>query len=104
MRACLDALTSPRPKLTSPSNSSACSTCRSLTSHDVDAAPEGAGLKESIYNLDVIAKIFLEKMAASKVRLLWGTANLFSNRAAIWQARRRTRIRFDPWCAHQAFR
>ncbi|MGC1578749.1 MAG: xylose isomerase, partial [Beijerinckiaceae bacterium] len=51
-----------------------------FTFHDVDAAPEGASLKESIYNLDVIAEIFLEKMAASKVRLLWGTANLFSNR------------------------
>jgi len=51
-----------------------------FTFHDVDAAPEGANLKESIYNLDVIAEIFLEKMATSKVRLLWGTANLFSNR------------------------
>src|SRR6202011_1342760 len=51
-----------------------------FTFHDVDAAPEGASLKESIYNLDVIAEIFQEKMATSKVRLLWGTANLFSNR------------------------
>jgi xylose isomerase len=51
-----------------------------FTFHDVDVAPEGANLKESIYNLDVIAEIFLKKMATSKVRLLWGTANLFSNR------------------------
>src|SRR5450631_3501683 len=51
-----------------------------FTFHDVDAAPEGASLRESIYNLDLLAKLFLEKMAASKVRLLWGTANLFSNR------------------------
>src|SRR5437868_7076178 len=54
-----------------------------FTFHDVDAAPEGASLKESIYNLDIMAEIFLEKMAASKVRLLWGTANLFSNRRYI---------------------
>jgi len=51
-----------------------------FTFHDVDAAPEGDSLRESIYNLQVIAGIFEEKMAKAKVRLLWGTANLFSNR------------------------
>ena len=51
-----------------------------FTFHDVDAAPEGATLRESVYNLDVIAGVFEEKMASAKVRLLWGTANLFSNR------------------------
>jgi xylose isomerase len=48
--------------------------------HDRDAAPEGATLAESNRNLDVIAGIFEEKMAREKVKLLWGTANLFSNR------------------------
>ncbi len=51
-----------------------------FTFHDVDAAPEGETLAESIRNLNVIADIFEEKMATSKVKLLWGTANLFSNR------------------------
>ncbi|MCB8840469.1 xylose isomerase [Aurantimonas sp. VKM B-3413] len=48
--------------------------------HDVDVAPEGATLQESNDNLKVITDIFEEKMESAKVRLLWGTANLFSNR------------------------
>ncbi len=51
-----------------------------FTFHDVDAAPEGASLAESVTNLNVIAELFEQKMAASKVRLLWGTANLFTHR------------------------
>ncbi|MEF2073443.1 xylose isomerase [Consotaella aegiceratis] len=48
--------------------------------HDVDVAPEGASLPESIANLNAIVDIFEKKMETSKTRLLWGTANLFSNR------------------------
>jgi xylose isomerase len=48
--------------------------------HDVDAAPEGATLKESIDNLKAITDVFLAKYETSKTRLLWGTANLFSHR------------------------
>jgi xylose isomerase len=51
-----------------------------FTFHDVDAAPEGASLGESVANLNAIADLFEEKMATSKVRLLWGTANLFTHR------------------------
>ncbi|MCK1745345.1 xylose isomerase [Bradyrhizobium sp. 139] len=51
-----------------------------FTFHDVDAAPEGASLSESVANLDAIADLFEEKMASAKVRLLWGTANLFMHR------------------------
>jgi xylose isomerase len=51
-----------------------------FTFHDVDAAPEGASLAESVANLNAIADIFERKMADSKVRLLWGTANLFTHR------------------------
>jgi xylose isomerase len=51
-----------------------------FTFHDVDAAPEGQNLAESVKNLNAIAEIFEQKMASQKVRLLWGTANLFSNR------------------------
>ena len=48
--------------------------------HDRDVAPEGATLAESNRNLDAITAIFEERMAREKVKLLWGTANLFSNR------------------------
>lgn len=51
-----------------------------FTFHDVDAAPEGASLSESVANLNAIADLFEAKMASSKVRLLWGTANLFTHR------------------------
>jgi xylose isomerase len=48
--------------------------------HDVDVAPEGATLAESNKNLRVITDIFAKKMQSSRTKLLWGTANLFSNR------------------------
>ncbi len=48
--------------------------------HDVDVAPEGDSLKESIKNLRTITDIFAKKMQSQRTRLLWGTANMFSNR------------------------
>ena len=48
--------------------------------HDVDIAPEGETLAESNRNTRVIGEIFARKMEKSRTRLLWGTANLFSNR------------------------
>jgi xylose isomerase len=51
-----------------------------FTFHDVDIAPEGATLAESVANLNAIADVFERKMVSSKVRLLWGTANLFTHR------------------------
>jgi xylose isomerase len=51
-----------------------------FTFHDRDIAPEGATLKESNGNVRAIGEIFARKMETAKVRLLWGTADLFSNR------------------------
>lgn len=51
-----------------------------FTFHDRDAAPEGATLAESNSNLSRIAEVFEGKMAETGVKLLWGTANLFSHR------------------------
>lgn len=48
--------------------------------HDRDIAPEGTTLQESNTNVREIAELFARKMEIAKVRLLWGTANLFSNR------------------------
>jgi xylose isomerase len=50
------------------------------TFHDRDVAPEGATLRESNANLHLIADLLARKMDETGVRLLWGTANLFSNR------------------------
>jgi len=48
--------------------------------HDADIRPEGASFAESRRNFEEIIDIFEAKMATSKTKLLWGTANLFSNR------------------------
>jgi len=48
--------------------------------HDADVRPEGATFAESQKNLEIIVDYFAAKMERSRTRLLWGTANLFSNR------------------------
>ena len=48
--------------------------------HDADVRPEGATFDESTRNLEAIVDYFGEKMDATGTKLLWGTANLFSNR------------------------
>lgn len=48
--------------------------------HDADVRPEGGTFAESLSNLNEIVDYFEEKMARSKIKLLWGTANMFSNR------------------------
>jgi xylose isomerase len=48
--------------------------------HDADVRPEGADFAENTRNLEEIVDYIGEKMQSSKTRLLWGTANLFSNR------------------------
>jgi xylose isomerase len=47
--------------------------------HDRDIAPEGRTLAESNRNLDKIVAHAKSLQKATGVRLLWGTANLFSN-------------------------
>jgi xylose isomerase len=51
-----------------------------FTFHDLDIAPEGKSLKEFNGNVTAIANILEGKMAKSGKKLLWGTANMFSNR------------------------
>jgi len=48
--------------------------------HDVDIAPEGKTLQESHDNVTHIANIIEKEMQRTGVKLLWGTANLFSNK------------------------
>ncbi|MEP4030341.1 xylose isomerase [Roseibium polysiphoniae] len=48
--------------------------------HDADVRPEGASFAENTRNLNEIVDYFAEKQAATGLKLLWGTANLFSNR------------------------
>ncbi len=47
--------------------------------HDVDIAPEGATFAESARNVDEMVEHAAGHMERTGVRLLWGTANMFSN-------------------------
>ena len=48
--------------------------------HDRDVAPEGATPQESVNALRSMVDVLAAKQEATGVRLLWGTANLFSHR------------------------
>ncbi len=48
--------------------------------HDADIRPEGTDFAESLKNFEEIIAYFEEKMSTRKVKLLWGTANMFSHR------------------------
>lgn len=47
--------------------------------HDIDLVDEGPTLSETEKRLNIISDYALEKQKASGVKVLWGTANLFSN-------------------------
>jgi xylose isomerase len=47
--------------------------------HDRDVAPEGKTLAESNKNLDAVVKVLKEEQQRTGIKLLWGTANMFSN-------------------------
>src|SRR5690606_16687606 len=49
------------------------------TFHDRDIAPEGASLKETNNNLDILVGEAEKEMARTGVKLLWGTTNAFSH-------------------------
>ena len=47
--------------------------------HDVDLVPEADDIKVTNARLDEISDYILEKMKATGIKCLWGTANMFSN-------------------------
>ena len=47
--------------------------------HDRDVAPEGESLAQSHANLDTVVAVLKEEQERTGIKLLWGTANLFSN-------------------------
>lgn len=50
-----------------------------FTFHDRDVSPESDNLKITQKNFDLMADMLAEKMQATGLKLLWGTANLFSH-------------------------
>ncbi len=47
--------------------------------HDRDVAPEGATLAQSHANLDAVVDVLEQEQQRTGIKLLWGTANMFSN-------------------------
>ncbi|MFV0574221.1 MAG: xylose isomerase [Vibrio sp.] len=47
--------------------------------HDIDVAPEGNSLKEYTHNFAQMVEVLERKQEETGVKLLWGTANAFSN-------------------------
>lgn len=50
-----------------------------FTFHDVDAMATATTVKDHARNLETIEALIQERMSSSGMRLLWGTANLFSH-------------------------
>ncbi len=47
--------------------------------HDRDVAPEASNLRESNKNLDAVARVLESEQKRTGIKLLWGTAALFTN-------------------------
>ncbi|WP_019616016.1 xylose isomerase [Psychromonas ossibalaenae] len=47
--------------------------------HDTDVAPEGSSLKEYVNNFSEMVDVLEQKQEETGLKLLWGTANAFSN-------------------------
>jgi xylose isomerase len=47
--------------------------------HDRDVAPEGENLAETNKNFDAVVKVLKEEQQRTGIKLLWGTANMFSH-------------------------
>jgi xylose isomerase len=69
--------------------------------HDRDIAPEGATLAETNRNTREMAAVLARKMEGATVRLLWGTANLFSHRRFMAGAATNPDPDVFAWCASQ---
>ena len=69
-----------RSRPTSPSSSSTSSMRRSSASTTPTSRPRARRSRRATRTSATIADIFAKKMQTSRTKLLWGTANLFSNR------------------------
>ena len=62
-----------------PSSSSRSSARRSTASTTATSPPKARTLAETNKNLDAVVKVLKEEQQRTGIKLLWGTANLFSN-------------------------
>lgn len=71
--------------------------------HDVDVAPEGNSIKEYLNNFSQMVDILAEKQANSGIKLLWGTANCFTNPRYMSGAATNPNPEIFAWAATQVF-
>ena len=71
--------------------------------HDVDVAPEGNSFKEYLNNFNTIVDILEQKQAQTGVKLLWGTANCFTNPRYMAGASTNPNPEVFAWAAAQVF-
>lgn len=71
--------------------------------HDVDVAPEGNSFKEYFGNFNTIVDILEQKQAESGIKLLWGTANCFTNPRYMSGAATNPDPEVFAWAAAQVF-
>jgi len=69
--------------------------------HDRDIAPEGSSLAETNRNTRTMAELLGRKMEGAKVKLLWGTANLFAHRRFMSGAATNPDPDVFAWCSSQ---
>ena len=68
-----------QPRRAWPSSSSRSSARRSTASTTATSPPRATTLAETNKNLDAVVKVLKEEQQRTGIKLLWGTANLFSN-------------------------
>ncbi|OOF79206.1 xylose isomerase [Rodentibacter caecimuris] len=71
--------------------------------HDVDVAPEGNSAKEYLQNFHHVADILERKQAERGIKLLWGTANCFTNPRYMSGASTNPNPEVFAWAAMQVF-
>ena len=71
--------------------------------HDVDIAPEGNSVREYVQNFHHIVDILERKQVETGVKLLWGTANCFTNPRYMSGAATNPNPEVFAWAATQVF-
>jgi xylose isomerase len=69
--------------------------------HDRDVAPEGSNIRQTHENFDRVAKSLKEHQQKTGVRLLWGTANMFSHPRYLHGAATSCNADVFAYCASQ---
>lgn len=71
--------------------------------HDIDVAPEGNSIKEYLNNFSQMVDILAKKQSDSGIKLLWGTANCFTNPRYMSGAATNPNPEIFAWAATQVF-